>query len=202
MGRTAILAAAGIGTVSVGGLGAYHLLKDKPSTPFSGRINTNKRIILETSNDSHGAVWKAIEEEYKKNGNIKGISRDGEIQKNLKEYCRTNKNSTSNNESEFEQYKHYCTRENLMTKLSQDKKSWNNHKDVEKWKSSENTYKALGSNGGDLLIPKSPSGNINPNEVKVNEIISHCEEISLKPFINDQDVDYKRGDKWCTLTNE
>ncbi|CBY92864.1 hypothetical protein HF1_08560 [Mycoplasma haemofelis str. Langford 1] len=89
-----------------------------------------------------------------------------------------------------------------MTKLSHSKRSWNSSKDPAKWTTSENTYKALEGNGGDLLIPKSSSGNINPSEVKVNEIMSHCETISLKPFINDQDADYKRGEKWCTVTNE
>ncbi|AEW45507.1 hypothetical protein MHC_03235 [Mycoplasma haemocanis str. Illinois] len=196
MGKLLIstLGLGGVSATVAGGFGAYSLFKENPRTPFQQRIDTKKRVILEALTAAHDGVWAEIVKEYK--GDVEGIPKDGNIKEKLKSYCQRNKDSTS--DKEFEQYKAYCTRENLITKLSTNSKSWNASKDVKHWKTSKDTYSSDGS--GDLLIPKT-GGTVAKGEVTEKNIMDHCETISTKPFINNQDADYKRGEKWCLVAN-
>ncbi|CBY92806.1 hypothetical protein HF1_07980 [Mycoplasma haemofelis str. Langford 1] len=200
MNKTAIFSAAGVGAAGAGGYGTYSLLKEKnpPSVSFQQRIDTKKRVILETSTNAHDAVWTEIAKEYKNNGNIEGIPKDDNAKEKLKQHCQRSNDSTSNKEQEFEQYKTYCTRENLITKLSTTSKPWNTSKEESKWEAAKSTYSSSGD--GDLLIPKT-GGSISKTEVTKKHIMDHCEEISTKPFVKNEDADYKRGEKWCLVTN-
>nr|WP_014272608.1 hypothetical protein [Mycoplasma haemocanis] len=197
MNKIAVISLSGLGVAGAGGWGIYTFTKEKPSTPFSQRIDLGRRVILETSGTSHDSTWAEVVKEYENKGDIKEIPKGSNVQEKLKQYCQNNKSSTSNNLEEFRKYQDYCTRENLMTKLS---KSWNTSKDENKWTSAETNYKGSANTEGDLLIPKD-SGNIAKASITKKDIMNHCEAISSKPFINETDADYKRGEKWCTITN-
>ncbi|CBY92812.1 hypothetical protein HF1_08040 [Mycoplasma haemofelis str. Langford 1] len=199
MNKAALFSTAGFGVASAGGYGIYSLSQRETLAPFLERINTKERVILEVSTNTHDSVWQAIVEEYKRNGNIESVPKTGEVLTSLKEYCKNSKSSTSSNPKEFEKYKNYCTRENLITKLSQLNKTWNISEEKGNWAAAESTYKALKGNETGLLMPKAPNTTIAAASVKVEEIIDHCKEISSKPFINRDDSDYKRGEKLCLV---
>ncbi|CBY92901.1 hypothetical protein HF1_08930 [Mycoplasma haemofelis str. Langford 1] len=198
MNKLAGASLAGAGAVGTSGLGVY-LIKDKLTTPFSQRIDTKKRVILDTDGNTHNSVWTQIVEEYKQKGNIDGIPKDSRVQENLKKYCKENKDARSSSDEKFKQYLDYCTRENLMTRLPTSLRSWNISKDESKWASAESDYNALNGNTDGLLIPKD-NGNIEKREATKQDIMKYCESISTKPFVSATDADYKRGEKWCLVT--
>ncbi|AEW45586.1 hypothetical protein MHC_03630 [Mycoplasma haemocanis str. Illinois] len=201
MSKLAGISLIGVGATGAVGLGAY-LIKSKSSPSFSQKIDTNKRVILDAKGDFHNTVWTQIVEEYKQKGNIAGIPKDSKVQENLKKYCLENKDATFSSTEKFEQYLNYCTRENLMTKLPTTQRAWNTSKEESKWATAETSYKALTDSSDDkgLLIPKD-NGNIEKGQITKQDIMKHCESISSKPFINTTDADYKRGEKWCLITN-
>ncbi|CBY92854.1 hypothetical protein HF1_08460 [Mycoplasma haemofelis str. Langford 1] len=200
MSKTAAASLAGLGAAGAGGWGIYTLTKENPSIPFSQRVNTEKRVILDTSTTSHDSVWAEVVKEYEKKGDIKEVPKGSNAQEKLKLYCQNSKSSTSSSFEEFRKYQDYCTRENLITKLSTSAKSWNTSKDENQWSAAETSYKGSENTEGTLLIPKD-SGTIAKASVTKQDIMSHCETISSKPFVNEADGDYKRGEKWCTVAN-
>nr|WP_045118483.1 hypothetical protein [Mycoplasma haemocanis] len=179
----------------VGGAIVYSQIgNDDNSKCLKEYINTQKRVVLDTENSNHDGVWKQLVTEYKaSNSTIKGIDKTSVDESKLKNYCKTAKDKKIKESSLIKEYTQWCSRNNLreqITTLSTGKKKWISEDDTATWNTKKDSYKSIQDNDPKLEgVEKA-----NPDTSKM---VSACNKLSLVPYINTDDNNYKLVDKWC-----
>ncbi|CBY92799.1 hypothetical protein HF1_07910 [Mycoplasma haemofelis str. Langford 1] len=193
-----VAGAGGVGTAGALGYGIHDgWFSSESQISFKSRINKEERVILD---EAHASVWKQLLTEYKDKSKakhlIKRIGQDSPTEQEFKNWCSGKHESTSVDESEFNSYVSWCTRENLITKLKGKSKNWNHSTENSGWANAKSSYNS--NETEDIRIP-AESGNekIAKDAITEEQLKNYCKKASSMPFVSDTDVDFKRSEKWC-----
>ncbi|AEG73109.1 hypothetical protein MHF_0845 [Mycoplasma haemofelis Ohio2] len=190
------LSSVGVGGSIAGGAYLLHTRGEKES--LHSLVSKEKdRVILDY--EKHDKVWGALVTEYS-SSNSTTIEAKGNkpTKEEIIKFCRDHESSTD--ESLFEAYKLWCSRSNLQGKInSSGTKKWLTSNQSKDWEANKNAYNT--NNSENLLIIKNgESTGIQKNSIKEQDLMEWCGNASSMAFVNEQDDDYKRADKFCTVS--
>ncbi|AEW45529.1 hypothetical protein MHC_03345 [Mycoplasma haemocanis str. Illinois] len=203
MSKYILVLGSSVGVVGVAGVSYWKLSSNqeiKASLKERFKRGVSGRVLLDSVGDKHDSVWgqlaKEYKETYKDSVGALGLS---DIDKDkIKDYCKSNSKSTE--EGKFESYVEWCSRNTLRTQFNDkvSNKTWIDSKEQADWKDKATNYP--NDNTGNLQIPKSDasSGTIGKSEVTWEKIMNWCAPQTEIPFLNAEDVGYKRAESLCT----
>ncbi|AEW45476.1 hypothetical protein MHC_03080 [Mycoplasma haemocanis str. Illinois] len=155
------------------------------------------RIILDY--EKHSKVWDVLVTEYSESNITTIKAKSGKPTKEeIIKFCKDHGSSTD--KSLLDSYKLWCSRSNLQGKInSSNTKKWLTSSQSKDWEANKNTYN--NNNSENLLINKNDGSTaIQKNSIKEQDLMEWCGRVSSMAFINEQDDDYKRADKFCTVS--